>query len=128
MPFSPVMQIKSKNTGDKGELLARDYLLAQGYEIIECNWRYRRYELDIIAKIGQTMVFVEVKTRKNNIFGEPEVFVSKQKQKFMIAAANQYLIENNIGLEARFDIISVLSFNNNQSVKHLEAAFYPRCK
>ncbi len=121
------MQNMTKSIGDKGERAAQVYLVERGYEILENNWRFRRYEIDIIAKIGQTVVFVEVKTRKNNIFGEPEVFVSKQKQKFMIAAANQYLIDNNITLEARFDIIAVLSLNNNQTVKHLEGAFYPRC-
>jgi putative endonuclease len=54
--------------------------------------------------------------------------VNKQKQRFLIAAANEYLVSNNIDLECRFDIISVLQLNNTFSVKHLEGAFYPSLK
>jgi len=118
----------SKNLGVDGERLAREYLLARGHTILETNWRYKRYEVDIITKTGETIVFVEVKARKSNIFGNPEDFVDKNKQKFLIAAAHQYLIEKNINFEARFDIISVLQINNIQTVKHLEAAFYPPIK
>lgn len=122
------MQNNSQKLGIEGEMLARDYLLKQGYGILELNWRYKKYEIDIIAKKDQSLVFVEVKTRKNNTFGEPELFVTKQKQKFLIAAASQYIIQNNIELESRFDIIAILQLNNNHTVKHLEAAFYPLIK
>ncbi|WP_317899102.1 YraN family protein [Aurantibacillus circumpalustris] len=122
------MNNNSQKQGQEGEIIARKYLISKGYELLELNWRFRKYEIDIIAKKDETIVFVEVKTRKSNTFGEPEVFVTKQKQNFLIAAANQYLIENNIDLESRFDIISVLQFNNNHTVKHLEAAFYPLLK
>ena len=122
------MTNNSQKQGQEGELIARKHLVAEGYELLEVNWRFRKYEIDVIAKKAQTIVFVEVKTRKSNTFGEPEVFVTKQKQNFLIAAANQYLIENNVDLESRFDIISVLQFNNNHTVKHLEAAFYPLLK
>ena len=119
------MENNSKQTGKDGEEAARNFLLEKGHEILETNWRFRKYEVDIIAKSGQTIVFVEVKTRKSNTFGEPELFVTRQKQGFLIAAANQYIIENNIELESRFDIIAVIQFNNNHTVKHLEGAFYP---
>lgn len=118
----------SQKQGKEGELIAKKHLLAKGFEILDLNWRFKKYEIDIIAKKEQTIVFVEVKTRKSNTFGEPEVFVTKQKQNFLMAAANQYLIEKNIDLESRFDIISVLQSNNNHTVKHLEAAFYPLLK
>ena len=118
----------SKKLGVDGERLAREYLLRLGHTILETNWRFKRYEVDIITKTGETIVFVEVKARKSDIFGSPEAFVNKNKQKFLIAAANQYLVEKNIHLEARFDIISVLQINNTQTVKHLEAAFYPSIK
>lgn len=114
--------------GNSGEALAKDYLLRQGYEILESQWRFKKYEVDIIAKNHNTIVFVEVKTRKSNTFGEPELFVNQQKQKFLIAAAHQYMTQNNFDLEARFDIIAILGLNNNQTVKHLEAAFYPQTK
>jgi putative endonuclease len=122
------MQNNSQKQGIEGEMLARNYLLKQGYNILELNWRYKKYEIDIIAKKDQSIVFVEVKTRKNNTFGEPELFVTKQKQNFLIAAASQYIIQNNIELESRFDIIAILQLNNNHTVKHLEAAFYPLIK
>jgi putative endonuclease len=119
------MANKSKIFGDSGEKLAKDLLMSKGYEILETNWRFKKYEVDLISKIEQTIVFVEVNARKNAIFGEPELFVTRQKQKFLIAAAHQYLTQNGINLEARFDVISVLQLNNTPTVKHLEAAFYP---
>lgn len=122
------MQNNSQKQGSMGEKLAKDHLLKQGYEILELNWRFKKYEVDIISKKDQTIVFVEVKTRKSNTFGEPELFVTRQKQNFLIAAANQYIIQNNIELESRFDIIAILQLNNNHTVKHLEAAFYPVVK
>lgn len=122
------MNNNSQQQGAEGERIARDHMLNKGYELLDLNWRYKKYELDIIAKKDETIVFVEVKTRKSNTFGEPEVFVTKQKQSFLIAAANQYIQEKNIELESRFDIIAVLQFNNNHTVKHLEGAFYPSVK
>ena len=122
------MQNNSQQQGRDGETLARNHLINEGYEILATNWRYKKYEIDIIAKKAETMVFVEVKTRKNSTFGEPEIFVTRQKQGFIIAAAKQYLKDNNISLESRFDIIAIIQLNNTRTVKHLEAAFYPLIK
>jgi putative endonuclease len=122
------MQNNSQKAGKDGEALARKHLLRLGYKILESNWRFKKLEVDLIAEIADTIVFVEVKTRKSNIFGEPEVFVTRKKQNFLIAAAHQYLTENNISLESRFDIISVLLHQDDQIVKHLEGAFYPTVK
>ena len=122
------MKNNSQNTGKDGEETAKRFLLEKGYEILETNWRFKKYEVDIISKTGQTIVFVEVKTRKSDIFGEPEIFVNRQKQNFLVAAAHQYITQNNIDVESRFDIIAILQLNNNQTVKHLEAAFYPQLK
>lgn len=122
------MQNNPENLGDEGEQMARNWLKQKGYVILETNWRFRKYEVDIIAKKDETIVFVEVKSRKNNTFGEPEIFVTKQKQNFLIAAANQYIIQRDIDLETRFDIIAITWLNNNPTVKHLEGAFYPRVK
>lgn len=118
----------SKTTGDLGEKLAIQHLLKKGYQIIEKNWRFKKYEIDVIAKNEETMVFLEVKTRKNDIFGEPQIFVSKQKQGFLIKAAQQYLEQNNISLESRFDIIAIVKSNNQYLINHLEGAFYPLVK
>ncbi len=119
------MANNSKNFGDWGENLAKEFLENKGYRVLETNWRFKKYEVDIIARTGETIVFVEVKARKNATFGEPELFVTRQKQKFLIAAAQQYLSYHQLTLESRFDIVSVLQLNNTATVKHLEAAFYP---
>ena len=123
--------MKSKNShilGVEGEKIAKKQLLEKGYIILQENWRYKKYEVDLIASFKDLLVIVEVKTRSSAEFGDPELFVTKQKQRFLIAAANEYLVSNNIDLECRFDIISVLQLNNTFSVKHLEGAFYPSLK
>lgn len=123
--------MKSKNShnlGVEGEKMAKKHLLERGFVILQENWRFKKYEVDIIAKNNDLLIIVEVKTRSSNVFGEPELFVTKQKQRFLIAAANEYLVSNNIDLDCRFDIISVLQLNNTFSVKHLEGAFYPSLK
>lgn len=122
------MENNSKNLGIEGEKTAREYLISCGYTILEINWRFKKYELDIICQIDQTIVFVEVKTRNSELFGSPEVFVTGQKQKFLISAGNQYLIQNSIDLESRFDIISIVQISNSFTVKHLQGAFYPAIK
>lgn len=118
----------SKTTGTMGEEKACAFLIDKNYIILHKNWRFKKYEVDIIAKYRNTIVFVEVKSRASDAFGEPEMAVTKQKQKFLVIAANHYLQTHNIELECRFDIIAILSINNNITVKHLEEAFYPSVK
>lgn len=110
--------------GKKGEEMAAEFLEKKGYTILETNWRFINLEADIIAKIDNTLVIAEVKTRKSNYFGEPESFVNKQKQKNLIKTANAYIERKQIDLEVRFDIVSVV-LNDNASIKHIEDAFYP---
>ncbi len=120
-----------KNTTIKGnwaEEKACRLLGDKGYIILEKNWRFKKFEIDIIAKHEKTIVFVEVKARGTDAFGEPEMAVTKKKQRFLVTAADQYIRTNDIELESRFDIISVLVINNNITVKHLEEAFYPSLK
>lgn len=112
-------------TGQKGEILAADFLRNKGYTVLETNWRFRNLEADIIASIGDTMVVAEVKTRKTNFFGEPETFVTKQKQRNLIRAAHEYIQYKQLDLEVRFDIISVIMNSGGSQVNHIEAAFYP---
>ena len=118
----------SQKLGVEGEKTAKKYLLDKGYAILEQNWRFKKLEVDIIASYKNLIVFVEVKSRSTNDFGEPELFVTKKKQGFLISAAHEYLISNNIELDCRFDIVSVLRINNNFELKHLEGAFYPSIK
>lgn len=81
-----------------------------------------------MAKDGDKIVFVEVKTRSGEEMGDPEDAVTLKKQRFLIKAANHYIIEKNIDNDARFDIVTVLTENNKTTVKHLPDAFYPIAK
>ena len=67
--------------GQIGEELAALYLERNGYKIIERNFRYKKYEIDIIAKYNKELVFIEVKTRSNKIYGRPIEAVNNIKQK-----------------------------------------------
>ncbi len=119
------MQNNSQNIGAAGESLAVKHLLRNGYQILAQNWRFRKFEIDIIAQKDDLIVIIEVKTRKNGNFGEPEIFVTRKKQSFLIAAAHHFLVERDLSLEVRFDIIAVLGVEAMETVKHLEGAFYP---
>ncbi|HEX9825789.1 MAG TPA: YraN family protein, partial [Flavobacteriaceae bacterium] len=94
--------------GKIGEQLAVEYLLSKGYEIVVCNYMFQKAEIDIIAKHDNMMVCVEVKTRNSDFFGDPQEFVSKSKIKLLVKAMDAFIIENDIQLESRFDIIAIL--------------------
>jgi len=95
--------------GRKGERIACFYLLKQGFDILARRYRSRSGELDIIAYEGDTLVFVEVKTRSTQQFGEPWEFVDWQKQQILRRAAEDFIADRDLGQYAyRFDIVSVL--------------------
>lgn len=111
--------------GQKGELLARDYLKKKGYQILKTNWQFGKDEIDIIAEDENYIIIVEVKTRSTSYFGEPEVFVNKQKQRFLIRAANAYIEKFDTDKEVRFDVIAVTVSRENNRIDHIDDAFYP---
>jgi putative endonuclease len=119
------MTYNSQNFGKNGEEEAVKFLKNLGYTIVETNWRARKLEIDIIAKDVETLVVVEVKTRATDAFGDPQTFVSKQKQNNLVKAANEYIMQTDFNGETRFDIVSVLQINNNFVVKHIQNAFQP---
>lgn len=112
---------KNKETGEKGEQLAVEFLKSKKFKILHTNWRNSHAEIDIIAQDGNVIVFVEVKSRKNNKFGHPETFVGKAKMKKMHEAAAAYLINSDWKGELRFDIIAI---ENKEKLTHFEDAFY----
>ncbi len=116
--------MSTKQIGDRGEQLALEHLTANGYKILARNWQWQHKEIDIIAQKGDFIVFVEVKTRRTNVFGEPFTFVSRQKRKNISRAAHQYITQNDIDAEARFDIISILYNTEAYELEHIEDAFY----
>jgi putative endonuclease len=111
--------------GAKGELAALEYLEKKGYTILEINWRFEKTEVDIIAKARNTLVIIEVKTRKTAAFGLPEESVGRAKQELLSIAAEEYLERNNLNLDVRFDIISVLINGEKKKLHHLPDAFFP---
>lgn len=110
--------------GKKGEQLAIDYLLKNGYEIVERNYRFDRAEVDIIAQKNSILAIIEVKTRSSIDFGNPQDFVKPKQIQRLIKAVDEYITVNNLDVEARFDIIAIVKENNNFNIEHLENAFY----
>jgi putative endonuclease len=114
--------------GKQGEEIAVNYLLKQGYIILDKNWRAGRNEIDIVARDGIFLVIAEVKARKDSKFLEPEEAVTRYKQLALIRAANAYIYKHNISLETRFDIISVVHNEHETRINHIKDAFYPRLR
>ena len=109
--------------GKKGEGLAIDYLQDNDYVIIEKNYRFKKAEVDIIAQKENVLVAVEVKTRSSTYFGNPQDFVNPKKIKLLVMAIDNYVIEKDLDLEVRFDIIAVLKNKDNYKIHHIENAF-----
>lgn len=103
--------------------MARRYLEQHDYEILETNWRMGHLEADIVAYKDHRIVFVEVKTRTTNEYGDPESFVDRKKQKAYIRLANAYIVQHERSEEARFDIISVIANKDGVTIKHLPDAY-----
>ncbi len=111
--------------GKTGEQIAADLLKSKGFKILEQNWRFGRNEVDIIARDGDFLVIVEVKSRHSTFAGEPETSVTRDKQRGLIAAANAYLRFKGLKNEVRFDIVSVLMMKDKETINHIPDAFYP---
>ena len=99
--------------GRLGEELAVRYLMGKGYKILERNWRTIHKEIDILAKDGKDLVVVEVKTRKTDEYGDPDIAVTKQKQRLLIW--QPILIFLNIISMWKRVLISFLSFSRLMS-------------
>ncbi len=113
--------------GKQGEMLAARYLASKGYSILETNWRYSRSEIDIIAKQGDTLVFVEVKTRSSNHVMDPEDSISPAKVKRIADAATRYMDFTAHEWAIRFDVIGILLKANGQyEIHHHQDSFFPQ--
>ncbi len=97
------------NRGKHGEETARRYLRDRGYFIVARNWRCRFGEIDLIARDGDTLAFIEVKTRTGTGFGGAEGAVTPWKRARLIAAARCYLGATETELAARFDVVTITS-------------------
>lgn len=115
-------------TGRRGEDLAHRFLQKQGYTVVARNYRTRSGfgEVDLIAWEGDTLVFVEVKTRHSGEFGTPERAVDHEKRQKVIRAAGEYVRKAGTPWErVRFDVVSVL-LSTPPAITHRRDAFRPR--
>lgn len=110
-----------KRKGQAGEDQACEFLINQGFDIIERNYRYKRAEIDVIALKDKLLLFAEVKFRKANSYGYPEEFVSENQQKLIVEAADDYISNIHWKGNIRFDIIAI---DSRHAIEHFEDAFY----
>lgn len=107
------------------ENLAADYIKRKGYRLLERNWRFSRAEIDLIAKDGEILVFIEVKSLSSDVFNRPEASVTAYKQGLIMDAAAQYMQKINHEWEIRFDVISlILNEGELVELEHFEDAFF----
>lgn len=98
-----------RDTGRLGEEVALRYLSRQGYQIVERNYRCRLGEIDLVAREGKELVFIEVKTRSSTRFGLPQEAVNRDKQWRLSRLAQYYLVDRKlVGVSCRFDVVAVL--------------------
>ena len=115
-----------KLLGKVGEKCAVKYLKKNKYKILEQNYATHFGEIDIIAKDSDYYVFIEVKTRTSDKFGEPMEAVTDFKQRHIIRSAQSYLMTNKIDenqIKIRFDVIEVKSENGKNEINHIKNAF-----
>ncbi len=115
---------KGMSLGKQGEAFAASYLKSLKYKIIQTNYRCRCGEIDIIARDGSVLVFVEVKARRGASYGPPQLSVTAFKQRQISKAALTYLLQNRLMEEnARFDVIALVLRNGEPVVTHIKDAF-----
>lgn len=111
-------------TGKRGEDIAVDYLTRAGYRVIDRNYRCPFGEIDIVAKDKDTVVFVEVRSRKSEEFGDPQLSVGLDKQRRLSRIALNYIEEKGLHhCNARFDVVAVKMLPGNEEVELIQNAF-----
>ncbi|MDR0273039.1 MAG: YraN family protein [Clostridiales bacterium] len=111
--------------GQRGQATAEAYLRENGYEILHKNYRLRTGEIDLIARTGTYIVFIEVKFRTGTAFGFPSESVNNAKQQKIISTALHFIAASKSqNQDFRFDVIEVLEKNNRIIINHIENAFY----
>ena len=118
--------MNKKETGDYGEALARRYLRRRFYRILDTNYKTRHGEIDIVAKRGGYIVFVEVKSRNarhTELYGRPACAVNYAKREHIRYALKSYLARSNSQLKPRIDIIEVYLSEKGHRIVHIKNAF-----
>lgn len=115
---------KHNDLGKQGEDAAVEFLQNNGHEILIRNYRFKKAEVDIVSKHGKHIVFTEVKTRSTDAFGHPEEFVDKKKRLLMKNSADEFMYQQKLDAEIRFDIISVSKEKDELKIYHIPDAFF----
>lgn len=110
--------------GKEGEQLAVNYLLKHGYSIKYRNYRYLKGEIDILAQKGDILAVVEVKSRSSKDFGPIAETVTPKKIKLLVQTTDYYVIDNDLDVEVRFDIITIFKNYGVYEIEHLKNAFF----
>jgi putative endonuclease len=110
--------------GKLGEDLAVKYLINKGYRILQRNYRYRKAEIDIIARKDGVLAIVEVKSRSGGFYESISDSVPRKKRNLLVMATDAYIQDNRLDLEVRFDIITILSDASGYKIEHYADAFF----
>lgn len=112
--------------GHWGEDIAEQYLRNNGYTICQRDWKSGHKDIDIVAYDGKELVFVEVKTRRNSLFCDPQEAVNQIKINNLVEAAENYINKYDIDCPSRFDIIAIIArTEEDYSINHIKDAFLP---
>ncbi|MCF8357500.1 MAG: YraN family protein [Prolixibacteraceae bacterium] len=112
--------------GKKGEEIAINHLVNKGYTIRDRNWYYQKLEIDIVAVDGDELVIVEVKTRSARIYEDLRDSISSRKIRFLVNAAEAYIMEHDLNMDTRFDVIGIKWFGEDKfTIEHFPDAFSP---
>ena len=107
--------------GKWGEDIAARFLEDEGYEILDRDWKSGHHDLDIVARDGQTLVIVEVKTRRNRLFGNPEESIDYKKRQSLQTAINHYVKSHATSRSLRFDVITIVSMiGSKPEIDHIK--------
>ncbi len=115
---------KHNEFGQEGEQIASDFLKQKGYQILKQNYRYDRAEIDILAQIDEILAVVEVKSRTSGFLEDISHTINRGKIQRLVKATDHFITQNNLDLEVRYDIITVIKKRNDFEIEHLENAFH----
>lgn len=106
--------------------MAAEFLTRQGYQIIDKNWTRRGAEIDLIARDGDCLVFVEVKYRLSDAYGDPLISMDRRKIARLAKSAARYLAENDLAqVDCRFDVVAIRKIGAATEIEHIPNAFFP---
>jgi putative endonuclease len=122
--FGILTMAEHNDLGKLGEQMAVDFLIKNGYEILETNWFFDKAEIDVIAQKENTLAVVEVKTRSSLSFGLPQEFVKPKKIQLLVKAMNEYVNRKELNVDVRFDIVAIHKEASGFTIEHIEDAFH----